>query len=493
MRPVSSPLPLGLLSLVLAYTLPHADAAATPRQPGADRTIQMSRRNYLRNSDTDIGGWLKNNKLATEIKYGLGGSAGKRAVGSNQLTDLMYDSSYFGSLAVGTPPVAFNVILDTGSADLWIAASNEQTTTNSNSEAKGIALFSPQSSSTFHSLNQPFAIRYGSGAAEGTLGEDEVQFAGFGLNQTFAVVNQTSADLLTSPLSGLMGLGFSTIAASGATPFWQALATTSGALDQPLFAFQLTRFSNDTNAEKLEAGGTFTLGNTNSSLFQGNIDFQPIPSGAPGYWIQELTKLTVNGQSVTLPTGEDAWSAIDTGTTGVGLPQSILSAVFSNVQGSEQRSDGYYEYPCAANPVVEVTWGSSSVSWPISSADFMLQQISEETCVAAFFPVDNTGSSAPPMIWGDTFLKNVYSVYQYKPQQVGFAQLSNLAISQSSGDVPVPSATIGSVASVSATSGSNGGGSGTGSSNDVLSTSSIPSTLVLSSMIGGVLAVWSTL
>ena len=26
------------------------------------------------------------------------------------------DSSYFGTVAVGTPPVAFNVILDTGSA-----------------------------------------------------------------------------------------------------------------------------------------------------------------------------------------------------------------------------------------------------------------------------------------------------------------------------------------------------------------------------------------
>ena len=85
-----------------------------------------------------------------------------------------------------------------------------------------------------------------------------------------------------------MGLGFQSIASSGATPFWQALAQTSGSLDNPLFAFQLTRFTNDTNAQKLEAGGTFTLGNTNSSLFTGNIDYQSIPDNAPGYWIQEL-------------------------------------------------------------------------------------------------------------------------------------------------------------------------------------------------------------
>lgn len=86
-----------------------------------------------------------------------------------------------------------------------------------------------------------------------------------------------------------MGLGFQTIAASGATPFWQSLAETSGALDESLFAFHITRFTNDSNANSQEAGGTFTLGATNSSLFTGDIDYQDIPDGAPGYWIQELT------------------------------------------------------------------------------------------------------------------------------------------------------------------------------------------------------------
>lgn len=86
-----------------------------------------------------------------------------------------------------------------------------------------------------------------------------------------------------------MGLGFQSIASSGATPFWQSLAETDGALDSPLFAFQITRFTNDSNAESLEAGGTFTLGAVNSSLYTGDIDYQDIPDGAPGYWIQELT------------------------------------------------------------------------------------------------------------------------------------------------------------------------------------------------------------
>lgn len=85
-----------------------------------------------------------------------------------------------------------------------------------------------------------------------------------------------------------MGLAFQSISSSRATPFWQALAT-SGALDQPLMAFQLTRFTDDANANELEPGGTFNLGAVNTSLFTGNIDFQPIPGGQGTYWIQELT------------------------------------------------------------------------------------------------------------------------------------------------------------------------------------------------------------
>ena len=59
---------------------------------------------------------------------------------------------------------------------------------------------------------------------------------------------------------------------------------------------------------------------------------------------RESAALKVNGNSVSLPTGESSWAAIDTGTTGVGLPQSILTEIFNNVQGSQQRADGYYQF-----------------------------------------------------------------------------------------------------------------------------------------------------
>ena len=74
-----------------------------------------------------------------------------------------------------------------------------------------------------------------------------------------------------------------------------------------------------------------------------------------------------------------------------------------------------------------MTFGSSSIAWPISNADFNLMQASSTACVGAFFALDTSGTSAPPWIVGDTFLKNVYSVFRASPPSVGFAQLSDAA------------------------------------------------------------------
>ncbi len=79
------------------------------------------------------------------------------------------------------------------------------------------------------------------------------------------------------------------------------LAASSGTLDQPLMVFQFARFVDLQNAYALEPGGTFNLGVVNTSLYTGNIDYQPIPEGQEGYWIQELTGKSPFCSSSALP------------------------------------------------------------------------------------------------------------------------------------------------------------------------------------------------
>ncbi|PCH44056.1 acid protease [Wolfiporia cocos MD-104 SS10] len=431
------------------------EAFAAPRPYVFDgKSINLSRRENRPRSPEEVGPMLKRHKLALEAKYGIGHAKNrKRASGMNLLTNQDADSSFFGSLAVGTPPVSFDVILDTGSSDLWIAA--EGTTTDIPSD---ISTFNPSSSSSFKGLNQTFTITYDSGEAEGSLAEDTVQMAGFKVtSQVFAVVDEVSSGVLTAPVSGLMGLGWQQISSSGATPFWEALAESSDTLTDPLFAFQLTRYNNDSQVQSLEPGGTFTLGTTNTSLYTGEIDYQDIPSGQEGYWIQEISAITVNGNSVSISSG-DSYAAIDTGTTLLGGPQAIIAEIYAQVPGSEAGSgdlEGYYLYPCDSPATVTLKFGSSSIAWPISTADFKYTTASGNgnTCIGSFFVVDNSGTTAPAWIVGDTFLKNVYSVFRYNPPSVGFAALSETALSMNGAVGTAPSPTIGSVAAaVSATS-----------------------------------------
>ncbi|PIL25348.1 transporter [Ganoderma sinense ZZ0214-1] len=446
------PYPLALSCLLLLLA-PEGLAVPQPA-PSIPRSIPLLRRRPVHNGTE----WLKSQKDLLEIKYGTRTGQQKRASGFNLLTNQGADSSFYGSIAVGTPAISFDVILDTGSSDLWLAASDGLSTSTD-----GIPTFDSNTSSTFTSLNTAFSISYGSGAARGTLGQDVVQMAGFEVrSQTFAVVNQISSNLLTAPVSGLMGLGFSTIASSGATPFWEALANSDGTLDEPLMAFQLTRFVDDAQAQQLEPGGTFNLGSTNSSLFTGSIDYQSIPSGQEGYWIQELTGLSVNGNTVSLTSGSASYAAIDTGTTLVGGPTSAISALYAQIPGSQAltgENAGYYTYPCSTTVNVTMRFGSSSVAWPVSNADFALMKISSSTCVGGFFALDTSGTSAPPWIVGDTFLKNVYSVFRANPAAVGFATLSSTATAMNGKNGAAPSPTVGSAAAtVSGTTAGTGSG-----------------------------------
>ncbi|PFH51024.1 hypothetical protein AMATHDRAFT_192110, partial [Amanita thiersii Skay4041] len=418
-------------------------------------SLQLLRRSHPVRSEQEWGVWAKHHKEMLESKYGSDSHQHhqRRSSGTNLLVNQNSDSSYFGALAIGTPPISYNVILDTGSADMWVADSNCLT------GCAGVPTFDPNASSSFASLGLPFQISYGSGRAAGSLGQDIVQLAGFSVpNQVFAVCDLVSTGLLTTPVSGLLGLAFQTIASSKAMPLWQTLVT-NGAWDEPVMAFQLTRFNNVTDVQALEPGGSFTMGSINPGLYTGDIEYINLP--APGsYWILPLTSLVVQGSSIPLPSGSDAYAAIDTGTTLVGGPSEYISQIFAQIPGSQPGTgnfQGYYTYPCNTDVSVSVSFGNGK-SWSISPADFRLSRLTSDQCLGAFFEL-STGNSAPSWIFGDTFLKNVYSVFRYDPPSVGFAQLSGAAIAQNGANGALPSATIGSAAATVSASGSprNGG------------------------------------
>jgi hypothetical protein len=75
-----------------------------------------------------------------------------------------------------------------------------------------------------------------------------------------AVVNATSANLIRSPISGLMGLAWRALAQTAATPFWQTLAA-SGQWSSQEMGFYMRRYRGVSGVQSVERqGGEFIMG-----------------------------------------------------------------------------------------------------------------------------------------------------------------------------------------------------------------------------------------
>ncbi|KAF8893556.1 aspartic peptidase domain-containing protein [Infundibulicybe gibba] len=424
---ISLSLPLVLLFSTVAYTSP----ASGPLH------ISMTRRS---NGVRDMNFYsAAAAHLGEKYNYHHRNQSHKRAAGVLNMAIVNqkgWDTTYYGAVSIGTPPQTFNVVLDTGSSDFWVAADPCRTCD------PALPLFNRKNSISFETARRRGALRYGMGEVSGRIATDTVTMGGFTINtQTFLSVNRVSQEFVDDTVSGVMGLAFDGISKMGATPFWQALAS-GGQLAASEMGFWLTRFRNDPEANDNydnEPGGVFTLGGTNSTLFQGAIDFVDMPASSRGSWMLDVKSVTVQRKLITITSGQSA--IIDTGASSIGGPKRAVSAIWNAVPGSQRVTNilgvdnilaGYWAFPCTTRVSISLSFGSKL--WPIDPADMNLGPLpsSSSLCVGAIFDLRratnfDSVSGGPSWVIGDVFLKNVYSVFRMTPPSVGFAELSAAA------------------------------------------------------------------
>ncbi|EGG09168.1 aspartic peptidase A1 [Melampsora larici-populina 98AG31] len=379
-----------------------------------------------------LGSWAIEAAQKLQSRYGdqirsisksdLSNELKKRQISDLGLVNAFSDAIYTGSISIGTPPQQFNVIMDTGSSDLWVA---DSACTGDNGCPSSVIKFRTQDSSTYSNLTKPFKVTYGSGRVAGNLGTDIVSVG------LFTVTGQTigTCDIVENILrsgldtSGILGLGWAGIATSGSTPAWQSLFM-QDVLEEPVMGFALKRLINF-RPTTTAPGGTMTVGGTNKKLYVGEINYIPLSKNQT-YWLVPLSALTVGGTQVEIGQPD---VAIDTGTSLIGAPADALRTIFSVIPGSELMETGtfkgYWTVPCKTKVKIAVQFGQMSYS--IDPSDFNLGKISGGSkCLTSFFTItkSKTGGSIPEWIFGAAFLKNVYAAFRASPPSVGFAQLS---------------------------------------------------------------------
>ena len=103
------------------------------------------------------------------------------------------------------------------------------------------------------------------------------------------------------------------------------------------------------------------VGFLNTSLYTGNIDYQNLVT-TPGFWTlalsgafttqsryniiteSNLVGLTVGGSGVSLPSGSASYAAIDTGTTLVGGPSSVIQNLYTKIPGAQPGTGNWKGY-----------------------------------------------------------------------------------------------------------------------------------------------------
>lgn len=116
----------------------------------------------------------------------------------------------------------------------------------------------------------------------------------------------------------------------------------------------------------------------------------------------------------------------------------MIASLYSQIPGSAAATgeyDGYYTYrtylrltngtaltlydihrslACSTEVSISLGFGSSSNTWSIDPSVFKLAQLSQDSCLGAFFELSSSGSSTPEWIVGDTFLVS-HVVRHYRP------------------------------------------------------------------------------
>ncbi|KAJ7448339.1 aspartic peptidase domain-containing protein [Mycena latifolia] len=306
------------------------------------------------------------------------------------------------------------VILDTGSSDIFIL---------------------PHGNLPFKNSGIPITNSYGGGDVNGTIGFGTVQlgdytFDGQAFNNATSV---TVGDVLNLGLDGLIGVSFdgqgspiqATLSANGWNP----------ALGEPFLynIFAQTPDQNNFIGVSLSRTGDLE-GSADASFTINEIDeayaaVVKAPSlllfpGTNGRWSILLDGISVNGVSIPLPPSTvpnappgKIGVLMDSGTPTGSLPGALIGAIYSSIPGAQYTNvpsfGPTWTIPCDSTAIVTVYFGGQPFPiHPLDLSDVFTDPYTGLTsCISPLGA--SPGDAEFDGIFGDTFLRNMYSVYNF--------------------------------------------------------------------------------
>uniref|UniRef100_A0A0K0D5E1 Peptidase A1 domain-containing protein n=1 Tax=Angiostrongylus cantonensis TaxID=6313 RepID=A0A0K0D5E1_ANGCA len=313
------------------------------------------------------------------------------------------DHVYSANITIGTPAQQFAVVVDTGSALLWIPGKD------CNASCGAGHKFKPESSSTFAGSGEKWAMEYGTGKSKGLLGTDilggwadeqlPIPNSSFGLAEEMSGFNYKFSD-------GILGLGLALPTLKVAPVLINAI--NQKMLDRPLFTVWL----HHKGMQSGSSGGLITYGAVDDKNCGPVIAYEPLISTT--HYVFKMSNIGVGNSSYP----KEYHAAADTGTTIIGGPTVIIDQIAKVVGATYNATECLYFIECDATPpTLDITIGANK--YQIHYVNYIVD-IGHNTCFFALLPFE-FGGFGPDWILGGPFMRQFCNIFDIGQQRMGFA------------------------------------------------------------------------
>ncbi|CAK7238280.1 hypothetical protein SEUCBS140593_010506 [Sporothrix eucalyptigena] len=371
-----------------------AAAAATPVTPQARQVAMPVKRKANFTSIKNIV-----DKGHARISAINKGSNAKRQSSGTVTNE---DVTYVAPVTVGG--ATWDLIVDTGSSNLWCGASS-----------------SCEPTSTGSSTGDSVSVSYGSGSFSGTEYTDTVTFAGLTVDsQSLGSASSSSG---FSGVDGIIGFGpvdltEDTVSNTDTVPTFMNNLYSQGSISTEVLGVS---FSPESGSDSDDANGVLTLGGTDSSRYTGSITYFPtLTSGtASSYWGISIASFTY-GSSTLATSGS---GIVDTGTTLIYIPTSAYNKFLDDAGGETDSSSGLAKFTTKPTSNFGIKFGSTTYTLTPSQYLVPTDQYSYYGLNSGSYYswIGDGGSSGVDTIIGQKFLENYYSVFDTTNSRIGFA------------------------------------------------------------------------
>ncbi|KAK4936629.1 hypothetical protein LTR10_022552 [Elasticomyces elasticus] len=365
---------------------------------------------------------------------------------------------YFINVTVGTPGQSFSLQLDTGSSDIWFPSASADIC-KQETDGCPYGTYDSSKSSTYaaDSSAPQFEIQYVDGTEiAGDFISDVLNIGSTKLtNMTMAVATQANTRGV-----GIMGIGFQSGEADAEEdnftyPNVINVMKSEGLINTLAYSLWLDDLNSNT--------GSILFGGVDTSKYTGNLVALPIQvdseTGVIDSFTVAWTGLTVtgSGQNSDFSPSSPQAAIFDSGTTDTLLPDDIAASIFNGVGVVSSETYGNV-VPCKlAKDDLTFTFqfgGSSGPKVNVSLSEFVTPLETTDGSTPTFkngdqacsFAIDSAGDD--PILFGDSFLRSAYVVYDLENNLIGLAQTN---FNGGSSNVEVFSASSSGIPGVSST------------------------------------------